>query len=125
MQNGTRNGRRAAGAVRVLITLVLAALAYMLFHLIFGLVYVHSKGGLRTASALYPIFNLALGVFVGYRLRRYGWAYAAAPIVTLTAIMCASDYRGATYLWLPYKLPVGLFAAILGGFIGEHLTRSE
>jgi len=27
--------------------------------------------------------------------------------------------------WLPYKLPVGLFAAILGGFIGEHLTRSE
>ena len=27
--------------------------------------------------------------------------------------------------WLPYKLPVGLFSAILGGFIGEHLTRSE
>ncbi len=107
--------------MRIVSTLVVGIIGYSAFHAYAAIV----PCSARVFWALYPIFNLAVGVFIGYRLPRYGWAYAAVPIAALTAILCLSGWKAATYLWLPYKLPVGLFPAMLGGFVGERLVHQR
>lgn len=111
------------GAADVVLTLVVAVSCWVAFHAIFAFAYVLNKSGLNTYTLLYPNVNLALGVFIGYRLGRYGWAYATLPVIAVTLVMCAWNINELTYLWLPCKLPVGLLSASLGGFIGERLVR--
>ena len=75
-----------------------------------------------------PWISLAVGVFVGCRIRMRGWAFATVPLLLFLApLAVAFGRREPPTLWpfLLYKLPVGLLVSMLGGFIGEHLTRSE
>jgi hypothetical protein len=73
---------------------------------------------------LYPFHAVAVGVFVGYLLRPYGWLYAMLPVIAVALTVTAFASHSARILWLSVTLPVGLACSAFGGFVGERLVRT-
>lgn len=109
-------------AKRTVLTLAKGVLAYWVFDLY---IMALPPSMWSVDYPILPVFSLAVGVFVGYRVRRHGWALAAVPPL-VHFVPFLFTFRTALGLpWLAYRLPVGLLASMFGGFIGAHLERRE
>ncbi len=116
--------RVSGGAYRgVVFTLLPAAVAHWLFPAFLGVVSYHWLRDVGIVSSLYPMFSLAVGLFVGYRLPRYGWALAALPVVVVCVLDASIQPAASRHITLGYYLPMGLLGNVIGGFVGSHLER--
>jgi hypothetical protein len=113
---------------RVLSTLALAGLLFAILYVGAGWIFVDQWTPPKTVRTLtFLVVNFVVGLFVGKRLPRHGWLYAAVPMLlwTVAYLWAIWDYRRFFWLALDYQCVEGVLAAVPGGWLGGHLAQPK
>lgn len=102
--------------------LIVGALAYCAFYLYLTAVPLWMCD---VEYDLLPLLSVGIGVLVGYKVRRWGWALGAVPALLVFIPIVIAHHGPPTLPFAFFKLPVSILCSMFGGFIGERLTHPE
>ncbi len=127
-QTRKHTGQARYCAKRVLSTLAIGLAAYGALYVAAGWVLIAHWTTPRAVHMLgFLVVSLIVGLFIGRRLPRLGWLYAALPVLLWTAITIVNMWHYRHYLWhgAEYQSALGVLAAMPGGWLGGRSARSR